>query len=84
MIELTEAQHQAQEQNGQQELRVLDPADKAEYVLVRAEVYGRLKAVLCDDWTDGAYQASMEVFAKEGWDDPRMDVYDELDPRRNP
>ena len=24
----------------------------------------------------------MEVFGETGWDDPAMDVYDELDPRR--
>jgi hypothetical protein len=26
----------------------------------------------------------MEVFGRDGWDDPAMDVYNELDPRLNP
>ena len=26
----------------------------------------------------------MEVFGREGWDDPAMDVYNELDPRIKP
>jgi hypothetical protein len=46
-------------------------------------VYERIKRLLSEeDWSQGAYQAAMEVFARDGWDDPRMDVYDELDPRR--
>jgi len=77
MIELTAAQHQVLEQNGTEPVRVVDPANRAEYVLVRAELYGRLKAILDDDgWVEGAYTLAMEVFAKDGWDDPRMDVYD--------
>jgi hypothetical protein len=35
-----------------------------------------------EDWAQVAYRAVMEVFARAGWDDPRMDVYDELDSRR--
>ena len=26
----------------------------------------------------------MELFGRDGWDDPAMDVYNELDPRVNP
>jgi len=26
----------------------------------------------------------MQVFGRDGWDDPAMDVYNELDPRNNP
>ena len=77
MIELTEEQHQALEHNGAGEVRVVDPADNAEYILVRAEVYGRLKGALSENWGEGAYAASMEAFAKAGWNDPRMDAYDE-------
>lgn len=28
------------------------------------------------------YPHGMEVFGKAGWDDPAMDVYNDLDPRR--
>ncbi len=53
------------------------------YILVRKDVYERIKGLLGEeDWSGEAYQAAMEVFARDGWDDPRMDVYDELDPRR--
>ena len=28
------------------------------------------------------YPHAMELFGRAGWDDPAMDIYDELDPRR--
>ncbi len=77
MIELTQDQQ-----------RKLEPGEavvstNTTYVLVRKDVYERIKSLLNDeDWTRDAYQAAMEVFARDGWNDPRMDVYDELDPRR--
>ena len=77
MIELTQQQRQ--------ELEAAEPVVQTNttYLLVRKDLYERIRRLLGDeDWTRDAYQASMEVFARDGWDDPRMDVYDELDPRR--
>jgi hypothetical protein len=78
MIELTQEQRQ--------ELEAGEPVavqTNTRYVLVRKDVYERIKGLLGDEgWTQDAYQAAMEAFARDGWDDPRMDVYDELDPRR--
>lgn len=84
MIELTQEQHQALTNNEPEPVRVIDPVTTAEYVLVRAEVYDRLKTLLSEDedWVRNAYPAAVDVFARDGWDDPRMDVYDALDPRR--
>jgi hypothetical protein len=31
---------------------------------------------------DELYPHVMELFGQSGWDDPAMDVYNELDPRR--
>jgi hypothetical protein len=80
MIELTAAQHQAMAANGKEPTRAIDPATNTEYVLVRAEVYDRIKSILLDDadWQAGAYAAAMKGFARDGWDDPRMAVYDAL------
>jgi hypothetical protein len=79
MIELTPEQHQALSETGSD---AVDPATNSHYVLVRAEVYNRLRQLDSEDkWVDGASAASMEVFARDGWDDPRMDVYDSLVPR---
>jgi hypothetical protein len=82
MIELTEQQRQELKNP---EPRARDPETGEAYVLVRAEVYERLKGLLGEeDWSEDAYRVAIEVFARDGWDDPRMDVYDELDPRRKP
>jgi hypothetical protein len=77
MIELTQEQRQELETG-----EVVVPTNTA-YVLVHKDAFERIKSLLGDEqWTQDAYQAAMEVFARDGWDDPRMDVYDELDPRR--
>jgi hypothetical protein len=82
MIDLTPEQRQELEKAGP--ARVRDPQTNAIYVLVLAERYERLQGLLAEDqdWAGDAYAAAMEVFARDGWDDPRMDVYDSLDPRR--
>jgi len=84
LLELTKQQAQAIAANGTEPTRVVDPTTQTEYVLVRAEVYDRIKRILAEDeaWAQDAYTAALEVFARDGWDDPRMDVYDALDPRR--
>lgn len=77
MIELTQEQ--------QRQLETAEPVvpTNTTYLLLRTDVYERIKGLLSDlSWTQDAYQAAMEVFAQDGWDDPRMGVYDELDPRR--
>jgi hypothetical protein len=86
MIELTPDQHQALATSGGAPARARDPVTNDEYVLLRAEVYDRIKLLVVDDqnWTPGAYTAAMEAFARDGWDDPRMDVYNALEPRKDP
>ncbi len=34
-----------------------------------------------DDFAELVYPQVMEVFGREGWDDPVMDLYNDLDPR---
>ena len=83
MFELTPEQHSAIAKCANELIRAVDPATREEYVLVRAEAYERIKGLLSDDqdWARSAYPAAMAAF-REGWDDPRMDVYDEMDPRK--
>jgi hypothetical protein len=48
--------------------------------------YERAKALFVeaedDRFLQDLYPHVMEVFAREGWDDPAMNVYDDLDRRR--
>ena len=84
MIELTPEQRRELDQPGP--VRVRDPQTDETYVLVRAELFDRLEGVLSLDesWSEDAYRAAMAVFARDGWDDPRMDAYRALDPRGAP
>ena len=78
MIELTPEQHQAVSDTTSDAIPAVDPATNAQYVLIRAELYDRLRALDSEGWGSTAATAAMEVFARDGWDDPRMDVYDAL------
>ncbi|HJT33534.1 MAG TPA: hypothetical protein VJ783_15930 [Pirellulales bacterium] len=83
-IRLTEDQWSQVGRLGEAPIHVCDPAQTASYVLLRAEVYERFKALFEDDpVTDQERLFQLRQFGQRaGWDDPEMDVYDDLDPRR--
>ena len=86
MIELTLEQRQAVAQQGEKPLRAVDPDTHITYVLLPEEMYARVKALLEEEggaqFLRDMYPHVMEVFGREGWDDPAMDIYNDLDPRR--
>jgi hypothetical protein len=57
---------------------IIDPATNEEYVLVRSAVYAKLQGLM----DDGTKFALREMGRKAGWEDPSMDAYDRLDPRK--
>jgi hypothetical protein len=69
---------------GDQPLAVLDPQTHERYVLLRAEVYERLQALFAQEPVSKEEQRSLLGMAgkRAGWDDPEMDIYNELDPRQ--
>jgi hypothetical protein len=60
--------------------------DDGAYVVVKAAAYERLRSVLTTDPLSIDEQKAMiaHIGKRVGWDDPRMDVYNELDPRLRP
>ena len=82
-IQLTEQQW-ADVQGGDLPVRVSDPAQNAAFVLVRADVYERFKSLFEDDPVTAQERLfQLQQFGKRaGWNDPEMDIYDDLDPRR--
>jgi hypothetical protein len=85
MIDLTEKQQQILDQEKTPSVR--DPRNNKVYVLLDADLFQKVRDLLSasgDEWGEDTYRASMEVFGREGWNDPSMDVYDALDPRRTP
>ena len=87
MIELTLEQRQAVAREEETPPRVVDPVSQARYVLVREEVFDRVRRLFdADDDSQFARDLTphvLELFGREGWDDPAMDVYNDLDPPVN-
>lgn len=83
-ILLTESQWANVVQGNEVPVRVSDPAQSATFVLVRADLYERLKSLFEEDPVSEQERLfQLEQFGKRaGWDDPAMDVYNDLDPRR--
>lgn len=68
-------------------VRLTDPETETEYVVVRADVFDRLKAFVFTDEplsTVERHGLLVQAGIRAGWDDPEMDVYNDLDPRRQP
>lgn len=83
MIELTLEQRQAMGQEGESPLRALNSDTDTTYVLIPEEVYANLRGLLEEkQFLHDMYLPVMKVFGKEGWDDPAMDIYNDLDPRK--
>jgi hypothetical protein len=84
-IRLTDEQWASVQKGADSPLRVSDPTNSATFVLVRAEVYERFKSLFEEDpVTEEERLNHLRQFGRRaGWDDPAMDVYDDLDPRRN-
>jgi hypothetical protein len=81
-IELSREQLQAAEGSP---LQVKDPETSREYVVVGKATYERLFEMAYDDspWTDDEMDAlAWEAGKNAGWDDPRMDEYNDYDPQR--
>jgi hypothetical protein len=59
-------------------VRLVDERTNAEYVLLRAEVYQRVRALFEEVPVTVSEQAALLRAAgtRAGWDDPEMDVYD--------
>jgi hypothetical protein len=80
MTTITPEIRQAIEQAGDAPVQITDPETHAAYIIVKAEVYERMRA-LCEDFdVRDFYPVMNEVAAREGWDDPAMDIYDEYQP----
>ena len=62
--------------------RVEDPDTRESYVVLKAAVFDRMRSLIEPDVRD-SYPMAMKVFGADGWDDPIMDEYNTLDPRRS-
>jgi len=82
-IQLTAEQWADVQKEAESPPRFSDPSQSASFVLLRADTYERFKALFEEDpVTDRERLAHLQQFGRRaGWDDPEMNVYDDLDPR---
>ena len=71
---------QAIDQAGDEPVRLEDPESLRSFVLIRAEQFDRMLALLSDDPVEQMWPFLNESFG-EGWNDPSLDVYN--DPRKS-
>ena len=77
MTAITPEIRQAIERAGEEPVELTDPDTNSVYIIVRADLYDRMRA-LCDDFhIRDAYPLMDQVAARDGWDDPAMDVYND-------
>jgi hypothetical protein len=80
MIELTQAQRQQLESG--QAVDVTDSLTARPYVVLRKDIYERVRQLLYDDseWTAEELRLQLARSSEgNGWDEPGMDAYDRYD-----
>lgn len=77
--EITREMREAVEASRGAPVDVVDPQTREHYVLLHASAYAKMRAAM----DEGTRFALREMGRRAGWDDPSMDVYDQLDPRRS-
>ncbi len=71
---------EAIESGGGRPTHLVDPETNAAYVLIRAEQFERLRALLTEEVEIRDQYATVDrVFGEAGWDDPAMDRHDDYD-----
>ncbi len=83
ITELTKELREELAQHGEGPIRLVNPDTQRVYVLLDAEVFERVKALLSDDAFDvrDTYAAQDGALAKV-WDDPELDAYADYDQHR--
>ena len=83
MIELSPDLRRAVAEHPGKPVPLVDPVTRQTFVLVRSDAYERLARLVYEDGELSiveAYPLLDEMAAKAGWDDPAMDVYNDLAP----
>lgn len=84
MIALTKELQQIVQDANEDPIRLVDPETSLEYVVLSAKIFDRIQDVFynTNPLTIEEQRALLvKVGLSVGWDDPKMDAYNELDPR---
>ncbi len=67
-------------------VRLVDPETNVEYIVLPVEAFERMRKGIDYDGPiteEERRHLLIQAGLRAGWDDPEMDVYNELDPRRD-
>ena len=83
-VSLSSEQRQAVADQPGQPVELIDDVSHARYVLIPAEQFERIKALVANDEFDvrESYAAQSDALAAAGWDDPELDIYNDYDTHR--
>jgi hypothetical protein len=83
IAELSKELREELAQHGERPIRLVNPDNQRVYVLLEADVFERVKALLSDDAFDvcDTYAAQDAALAKV-WDDTELDAYADYDRHR--
>jgi len=84
MITLPKDIQEAVRTSEDQPIRLTDPETRTEYVLLPAELYDQARELFHEHSTMSPNEKCalmLRAGLRAGWDDPEMDVYNDLDPR---
>jgi len=87
VITLSEEIQKAIKDAQEDPVRLVDPETKAEYVVLPVETFELMRKGIYDD--DGPLTEEERCYIliqtglRAGWDDPEMDVYNDMVPRRD-
>ncbi len=83
-ITLSAEQRQAIADHPGEAVEIVDEVSQARFVLLPAEQFDRIKALLSNDEFDvrETYIAQSSALATAGWDDPELDIYNDYDANR--
>jgi hypothetical protein len=85
MITLPKDIQEAVRISDDQPIRLTDPETNSTYVLLPAELYDQARELFYEHSTltqDEKRELMLQAGLRAGWDDPQMEVYNDLDPRR--
>ena len=88
MIALSKEIQQAVQESEDNLVRLIDPETNVEYVVLPAETFEQMRnGVYYDDGPiteEERRYLLIQAGLRAGWDDPEMDIYNDLAPRRKP
>ena len=85
MIAIPKELRQAVQESKNNLVRLIDPETNVEYVVLSVEKFTEIQTLFYDDspLTEEEQRALLvERRLRAGWDDPEMEVYNDLNPRK--